>query len=300
MIKYLYKILYKLKEKDSVSDGKYLFVYRCIKILINITYPILCRVNPCKCGIDDESDIIISLTTFPSRINKVWLTIETLMRQEKKPKKIILWLSEEQFPEKYENIPKRLMKLREKGLEIRFCEDIKSHKKYYYTMKLYPNNSVIIVDDDMFYPEDLVLNLMRASIENPGCICCNLAYKMIVDEYGHLLPYSQWERKFDELVGIDLCPIGCQGVLYPANSLHKSVFNKKDIRELCLNADDLWLKCMGILKKSRVAKVNKTTITFVDIMGTQNISLNRNNVGKNENDLQMKNILDKYSINLQV
>ena len=66
-----------------------------------------------------ERRIIVSLTSFPRRISAVWQTIESLMRQELCPDKIILWLSKEQFSST-EQLPKELQKLCERGLEINF------------------------------------------------------------------------------------------------------------------------------------------------------------------------------------
>ena len=45
-----------------------------------------------------KEKIIVSLTSFPGRINEVWICIESLMRQTFKPDAIELWLSLKQFP----------------------------------------------------------------------------------------------------------------------------------------------------------------------------------------------------------
>ena len=51
--------------------------------------------------------IIASLTTFPQRINIVSETIKTILAQSIKPDKVILWLAEEQFPQKETELPER-------------------------------------------------------------------------------------------------------------------------------------------------------------------------------------------------
>src|ERR1035437_9478438 len=38
-----------------------------------------------------EDKVIVSLTSFPVRIGRLWLVIETILRQTLKPEKIILW-----------------------------------------------------------------------------------------------------------------------------------------------------------------------------------------------------------------
>ena len=45
-----------------------------------------------------DTKLIVSLTTFPGRINSVHKTISTLLTQTLKPDEVILWLAEAQFP----------------------------------------------------------------------------------------------------------------------------------------------------------------------------------------------------------
>ena len=53
---------------------------------------------------------------------------DLLLQQTLKPDEVILWLSEEQFPNK--QLPENLTRLQEFGLSIKWCkDDIKSFKK---------------------------------------------------------------------------------------------------------------------------------------------------------------------------
>ena len=79
--------------------------------------------------------IIVSLTTFPKRIKTVHITIEQLLTQSVKPDKLILWLAEEQFPNKENDLPEDLLRLREFGLTIGWCKDLRSYKKLLPTLK---------------------------------------------------------------------------------------------------------------------------------------------------------------------
>lgn len=91
-------------------------------------------------------DLIISLTSYPKRIGYVWMTIETLLRQDVLPEKIILYLSKRQFPKQYDDLPANLLKLQNRGLEIIFVDDdLRSHKKYYYAMTEFPDKCVLTV-----------------------------------------------------------------------------------------------------------------------------------------------------------
>ena len=112
-----------------------------ISTIANITLPIYFkltanfsknRLNP-----TDKTNTIVSLTSFGPRLEKIWLGIESLLRQEVKPDRIILYLTASQVSD-IESLPKSLLKLRNRGLEIVLCPDnIRSHTKYYYAMTHY-------------------------------------------------------------------------------------------------------------------------------------------------------------------
>lgn len=289
MITKLYKIL--LMTKNNKFS---LLIYRCVKLFLNIVYPVYCRINKKYRYKTVKDGVIVSLTTFPARIDTVWITIETLLRQTDRPEKIILWLAKSQF-DSVGDLPKKLKEQQKHGLEIQFCDDLRSHKKYYYTMKNYPNHVVITVDDDTFYPEDLVQNLMRTHERYPNTICCNLGH-MITVQASKIAPYTEWESGAD---GYDqpsdyLVPIGCEGVLYPPGCLNKNVFDKEQIQEICPTADDLWLKAMATLNGVKAVKNNPSSITYANLLSANTSSLNKINVDQNMNDIQISNILNRY------
>ena len=97
-------------------------LYKINKVLVNLFFPVTQRWKN-SCGVDGQSRLIVSLTTYPARISSVWITVTSLLQQTKKPGKVVLWLAVEQFPDR--RIPKSLKRLERRGLEIRFCEDIK-------------------------------------------------------------------------------------------------------------------------------------------------------------------------------
>ena len=83
-------------------------------------------------GITDvkrERKVIVSLTSFPARIDTVYITIKSILMQSLKPDLIILWLAHEQFPQKENELPRNLLELKKYGLAIEWCYDIKSYKK---------------------------------------------------------------------------------------------------------------------------------------------------------------------------
>jgi hypothetical protein len=86
-------------------------------------------------------NIIISLTSYPARIETVVKTIRTLLNQTKKPKKILLWLALEQFPNRESELPCELQSMVGEGLIIEWCKDLKSFKKLIPAIKKYPDHN---------------------------------------------------------------------------------------------------------------------------------------------------------------
>lgn len=99
---------------------------------------------------------------------------------------------------------------------------------------------------------------------------------------GKLLPYNSWIYRAKGYTGINImfCPTGCAGVLYPPHSLSEHVFDSDVIRELCLFADDIWLKCMSYLKGTEVVLTEKDNPETIDIAGANKTGLAQLNVGQ--------------------
>ena len=47
-----------------------------------------------------QKNVVVSLTTTPSRIKKIWPTLNSILLQSTKPEKIYLWI-----PKKYKRFP---------------------------------------------------------------------------------------------------------------------------------------------------------------------------------------------------
>lgn len=244
-----------------------------------------------------DSKTIISFTTFPARIKRVYLVVESLLRQSIMPKEIVLYLSSQQFYG-YKDLPFRLRRLQGKGLRIEFVkDDFKSHKKYYYAMRHYTNYNIITIDDDIIYPENFVQGLIETHNRHKDAICCNHASKIKIRN-GKIAPYLEWKTEDvqPELESFSTLPIGCAGVLYPAGTFELSLLLRSDLfMHLCPGADDLWLKCNEVLCKKRAVRSNQyTNFVFVDLIIHRNERLCDSNVGENKNDYQMNNLINFF------
>lgn len=250
--------------------------------------------------IKTDHELIISLTSIPSRIDKLWLCTESLLRQSYKPNRIILWLSKEQFHNKV--LPNELIRQKQRGLEIRYCNDLKSYKKYYYTLKENPKSIIVTVDDDVFYSSNMLKDLVKVHNKYPKDIICHRAHKILFDDDRSIKKYLNWGWESFGFKGSShlLLQTGVSGVLYPAGSLHKDVLNKEKFIELCPRADDIWLKVMAMLNNTKVRKVRSFSKNFIPIEGSQKESLCSYNTTNGGNDEQLKKLIDEYKINYNI
>jgi len=235
--------------------------------------------------------LIVSFTSFPGRINDVWMVVESLKRQSVLPEKIILWLSKQQFPS-IEDIPLNLKTREDSLFEIRMVdEDIRSHKKYYYVMSEYPDKAFITCDDDVFYHPDMIKDLVTASEKYPDCIIANVSSEMSYGSDGELLPYVQWKENYRPYASRNRVQIGIGGVLYPPKCLNMQVLDKQLFLELSPLADDLWLSLMARLNKTPVVQSKSHRLSLPIENGSPSLS-NVNNGVQNMNDVQIGRMRD--------
>jgi hypothetical protein len=244
---------------------------------------------------DLESNVIISLTSFGDRVGNLHLCFESLFRQSTAPSRIVLWLAEDEYC--IETIPDSLKKFIYLGLEIRFCEDLRSHKKYYYTLKLWPDSIIVTVDDDVYYPEDMLEKLIHSYQNHPQCISCYRAHLIRGDESG-ILPYVKWgfASPGDRGPSHKLMAVGVGGVLYPPGSLHPDVLDKYLLKRFCFYADDIWLKLMAFRMGTKIVKVNQYSKTLISTSNELGYTLSDENVLGGKNDIQLKETLAHFNM----
>ena len=278
MFLFLYRVYSDTIGKKDIFSRSIRFF---LKSFLNIFIPLVYKITVFPYTI--KSDFIVSLTTFPKRIDKIWIVIESILRQTLPPKKIILTLSKLQFSSP-ENLPKKLIEFEKKGfIEIIWTDDdLRSHKKYYYTMQKYPKDIVITVDDDFIYASTMLEELYKFHLIYPNSIVTNLALLRCG------LDYNNWQNLFFKSMppSSNIMQFGGSGVLYPPASLHSDVFNKLLIQEYCPLADDIWLNAMALKRGTLIAKTDYS-IYLIPLIFKDDQPLFRENVINNKNNEQI-------------
>ena len=255
--------------------------------------------NPLN-DIDQNHHVVVSLTSFPARFNTLHFALKSILTQSMRPSVIFLCLAKDEVKDETE-LPPSVLKLKEYGLQIYFADDnLKPHNKYFYAMKLYPHSLIITVDDDNIYDKALVGDLYHSYIKYPSVVSARRVHKIVKDKNNTTLPYNKWryEYKKETTPSHDLLATGVGGVLYPPGLLPPETFDADKIRELCLNADDIWLKFMELKNNIPVVWVKGRRVHPLNIKRAQKITLQKNNYHGNLNDNYITNLQNYYGVNL--
>lgn len=264
------KFLEILKNIFSISDIDCHYVIKIlgVKIKFKHDYKYQCPVVKCS-GVSDvkrNPELIVSLTSFPARINSVEKTIRTLLTQTMKPDRVILWLADEQFPNGEAELPISLINLKNFGLEIAFCHDIRSYKKLIPTLKKYPDAIIVTTDDDIYYAPDTIETLYKSYTEYPTCIHAHrvnqvkLIGKSMLKKVKY--KYSDKPSYFNRLIGYG-------AVLYPPHSLYKDIVNEDIFMNILPTHDDIWFWSMAVLNHTKIRNVKGEKESIIYVENTQ-------------------------------
>lgn len=235
---------------------------------------------------------IVSLTSFPARINTLWQVVECMMRQTYQPAKIILWLSKEQFPDG-SGIPASLKDREGDIFEIRIVEgDIRSHKKYHYVSKEYPDSLVFLIDDDIYYPTDILERTMETHQNHPEAVICNYGYHMRYNDKGELVPYNEWPIEHSYSMDDDLFFGSGGGTLFKPSWLYKDLTNIELALKLTPIADDIWLNAM--VSMVGCEKILLPNGKILPVFIKEDVKLATQNKEQNGNDKQLHGIITHY------
>lgn len=218
----------------------------CLRLIANNLLPICYRISTPKFP-KRNIPVVISLTSFPVRISKVWIVIEAMLRQNVKAEKIILWLSRDQFSREIEDLPEELVAQTKRGLEIRFVDgDIRSHKKYYYVFREFTNKYVLTIDDDLLFPSTFIEDVYECVESHPNSVIANFGSRFVWNKtIGYIDRTNETIRSGE--TGRNLFFGSGGGTLFQPWKLMSYMDDIKTIRRLCPTADDIYLNSIARL-----------------------------------------------------
>lgn len=246
------------------------------------------------CNTPRSPRVIVSLTSYPKRMYDIHYCIYSILNQDFKPDKLILWLAVEQFPNREADIPEDVLKLQAQGLEIKWTKDIRSYKKLLPALAEFPEDIIVTADDDIYYPNDWLGSMYDEYTRNPKNVVAQRVQKMKISG-GTPKEYWYWPYCITSTSGSHLLfPTGCGGVLYPPGAFTPEIFNIDKAMECAPIGDDIWFWGMRVLAGTGLSIVRDNPyMRMIHINPEREVGLNSrdgtlyavNGLGENDNQL---------------
>jgi hypothetical protein len=188
-----------------------------------------------------NAPLIVTLTSYPPRFAHLSKTLRSLLDQTVAADHTILWIAHADI----DRLPHDVLVLRDHGLEICACEDLRSYKKLVPAWREDPARYFVAADDDVYYPPHWLAGLVDTARQYPGNVIAWRAHEAPLDPAGAFTPYRDWRlathRTAIEGNGVRLFPTGVGGVLYPPCAFAADLDNADLFMRLTPKGDDIWL-----------------------------------------------------------
>jgi len=237
-----------------------------------------------------EIPVIVSLTSIPSRLPILHLTIRSLLRQTVRPERIVLWLHHDLKAE----VPKRLSSLQSDLFEIRYAEQTCAHRKLVHALTAFPGKTIVTCDDDLLYQANWLSSLYQEHLHHPEEVVAHECRRIQYDNEGNTEPYSQWRAEQPGTSHPDTLAIGYGGTLYPPGRLHSNTTQADLYLNLAPRADDLWFKAMSFLNGTQVRRTDNAPKRPIPIIRSQAEALGHTNIKQDQNRTQWNAIRTHY------
>ena len=252
------------------------------------------------CDNERTQKLIVSLTSFPKRMeipHVVPLALYSLLNQSMKPDKIILYLSEEEFPRGETDVPQEILDFVSHGLAIRFVEkNIRSYKKLVPALREFPYDFIVTADDDIWYPSNWLKKLWETSLRYPG-MTIGHRFKYVTTNCERIMNYNSWDCDTPTPQGAYRNFLtGGGGSLYPPGILHRNVVKEELFMKIAPTADDIWFWAMTVLNGNKIAVVPHGYNAFIGLLPEENPGpmLSTENVYASGNDIAIKQLFAHY------
>ena len=286
------------KIRDSIAAAVYNKLYYSERAQQLTNLALSSREKGVIEGKKGETEIIVSLTTHGRRLYEVYLGIESIMQGSVKPNRIVLWLSKDL---RASPLPRTLLNQIDRGLLIKYTEDIGPYTKLIPALKEYPDSVIVTIDDDILYPFDTLEMLISAYRKQPKCIFANRVMDITLNNQGHPTSVPTWKELEDkDRVNKLNFFEGVGAVLYPPHCFTDDVLDQSVFAKICPTADDVWFNCMALLSKTSIISANHHYSRFPLLINesVQDSALWRINSRTTNtlNDNQLRAVMEKYNL----
>ncbi len=205
-----------------------------------------------------KPQVVVSMTSFPAAISYAAKAVQSLLNGSVLPDKLILYLTFSQFGEG--GVPQSLLELAERNpvFEIRnYDRDIRSYRKLIPALHDFPDAVIVTVDDDVYYHEHMLRDLLRLHEQIPNAVLGHRAKRVKPG-----LPYRKWSKYrwysfvWKKLhVGFKNIATGVGGILYPPHALKAEMLDEELFTQIAPTTDDIWFWAAAVANGTPIAPV---------------------------------------------
>ena len=239
--------------------------------------------------LDPKIPVYISLTSIFKNQKILLQTLQSILKQSKKPDKIFLYLSEEQyildtgFKDKKITNSKLLKFINDNSIiDINWVKNTGSYRKLLPLLKEKWNENCIIItiDDDTIYNTNLIENLIKDSNKQD----CVIGYRGFTPLFDKIENFDYFKSSKLQNLSLYNFLTGKGGILYKPHFFHKThnlIFNEKIYLDIAPTCDDIWFYIVRLLNNVKCYKTNKpwqiTDLSNIGLFSTFNSKNNNNN-----------------------
>ena len=257
--------------------------------------------------------LLVSMTSYPQRIFGIFEVFISLLFQSANISsyQCFLTLAKEEFINGEKDLPDEIQKLIINGwIKLIWYHNIYSHKKLIPIIQKYPENDILIVDDDIIRTYNFIEIFQKDHIIYPtDIICGTFSYY-----FDNNITMKRLDGYKGEKIGgsFNIVPNiifqsgrpanGLGGVLYPKHTFSdKRFFNENLFLNLCPTSDESWQYAFGIIEN----KIFRQTSIIIDnsvnfVNNSQNLSTCLHIVNKDKYSIindKLINSFPEYKIN---
>lgn len=248
----------------------------------------------------NTAEVIVSLTSYGHRLQKVYLTIESLFKQTLKPQYVYLWLSKKDCSS-LDELPIELKRLMSRGLYIGLVnEDLRSYKKLVHTYEKCIEDGIdlpiITVDDDRMYEDYFIRDIISKAMEHPKCTICYRGHYVTCDADGNFNYRKSMKVEVPSGEIKNLVPTGVGGIYYPFKSLSPEISDRNKFLENASDADDIWFKAVTLRNGFSSVMVKNKKVDFMKTHYAYDTPLNKINIGEHRNDDCLRKTINHFDL----
>lgn len=202
----------------------------------------------CDCGSLPAGSLppVVSLTTISSRLDKVLVTLGSVVRQSLTPHSVNLYVSQEPWllDEGISPAEDALKRIADLGVNVFFTRNLGPYRKQIPVIRQLWNAAapddtpVVTIDDDVLYPPDIVERLVMHE-ESLESVVAHRGRKLIREEGGRF-SYGEFPAA-DPGAGLLNLATGRNGIAYRLSFFRRSL-DHLTAAYFAPTADDLWCK----------------------------------------------------------